>query len=98
MKYLSISPLLVRPVSLTLGSSISQAKQQKIDLTRCATGNCAHLSAEKGLKTMHGEAKGIDWSNNECKKIADFTTHDRCVLGFIAGEKHPLLQQSHRWR
>jgi hypothetical protein len=61
MKYLSIFPLLVRPVSLTLGSSISQAKQQKIDLTRRVTGNCAHLSAEKGLKTMHGEAKGIGW-------------------------------------
>jgi hypothetical protein len=61
MKYRSIFPLLVRLASLILGSSLSQAKQQKIDLTRCATGNCGHLSTEKGLKTMPGEAKGIGW-------------------------------------
>jgi len=90
MKHLKIATVLVILSALILGPDISQAKQQKIDLTRCETGTCAHLSTEKGLKTMSCEAKGIGWSNNEYQELADFTTPDMCVLGFIAGGKNIL--------
>jgi hypothetical protein len=88
MKHQIFTPFLVTFIILFLCSLNSQAKEQAIDLTRCNSGTCTHLSEEDGLKAMRCEARSIGWSNNGYEALETFTAHEMGLLGFIDGQKN----------
>ena len=81
MKRQAVVALPIMFIVLFLGLSISQAKEQVIDFTRCIAGTCDRLSTADHFRTMSCDARGIGWSNNDFKPLETFAILNRCLLG-----------------
>ena len=87
MKRQSLVTLPIMFIILFLGSSITQAKEQVIDLTRCIAGTCERLSTADHFRTMSCQSRGVGWSNTDYKPLETFAVFEKAILGIKEDNK-----------